>query len=387
MAPGPIPKVAVTEVERSNQFAARLLKEVARGSSTNTTLSPTSVRLAMSLVTQGAKGTTKSELATALELDAKDAAGEAARELADWKKRGTEGPTVRIANRVFAEKTSPFERAFVEVATKQFGSGVDALDFANQAEPSRTAMNAWVAKETAGKIPTLFPPGSIKPETRYVVANAVYFLGTWKTPFDKSQTTPKPFFVAGGEASKPAPMMRKTAHFGFLEEENASLALLPYQGDTMAMVVVLPKQRAGLSSVLGALEAATLTRWHEGLSSSSRELALELPKFELTAGGSIKDKLSALGIKQAFTEGADFSGMGSGRFAISDVFHKTFIRVDEKGTEAAAATAVVMNKATAVVERGAEFVADHPFLFVLRDESSGMAIFMGRVADPSAAAK
>jgi serpin B len=137
--------------------------------------------------------------------------------------------------------------------------------------------------------------------------------------------------------------------------------------------------------VIGALDAATLTRWHEALSSSSRELALELPKFELSVGGSIKDKLSALGIKQAFTEGADFSRMGSGRFAISDVFHKTFIRVDEKGTEAAAATGVVMAPTESLPPAPIPFVVDHPFAYYLVDKTNGRVLFIGVVNDPTAA--
>ncbi len=380
----PVKAPAGSDVARSNDFAARLFKGVAKGKDTNTTLSPTSVRLAMSLVAQGAKGATKTELATALNLHATDSAADAASELAEWKKRGTEGTTLRIANRLFSEKTTPANAPFQDVATKQFGSTVEALDFKGSAEPSRALMNKWVAKETENKISDLFPQGSITGDTRFVIANAVYFLGTWKSPFDAKATTPKPFFVGGGSTSKPAPMMQKTARFAFAEEEDVLLASLPYEGDKMAMVVALPKAKNGLGALVERLDGAVLGTWHDALGQGSRELALELPKFELSAGGSIKPNLAALGAKLAFSDAADFTGVSrDGKLSISDVFHKTYIRVDEKGTEAAAATGVVVGT-TSMPPPPTPFVADHPFVYYLVDKTNGRVLFIGAIVDPTA---
>lgn len=377
------PAVTGSDVTRANDFAARLFKGIAKGKDVNTTLSPTSVRMAMSLVAQGAKGATKTELASALNLHATDSAADAAAELADWKKRGTKGTTLRIANRLFSEKTTPAQQSFQDVATKQFGSSVEPLDFIGGAEPSRALMNKWVAKETENKISELFPRGSVTANTRFVIANAVYFLGNWKSPFDVKATTPKAFFVGGGATSKNTPTMQKTARFAFAEEEDVLLASLPYEGDEMAMVVALPKAKNGLGALIDRLDGDVLGKWHDALGKGSRELALELPKFELSAGGSIKPNLEALGVKQAFTDSADFSGIGDAKLSISDVFHKTYIRVDEKGTEAAAATGVVVGT-TSLPPPPTPFVADHPFVYYLVDKTNGRVLFIGAIVDPTA---
>jgi serpin B len=359
-------------------MAVRLLQQATKGKSENVTMSPTSIRLALGLVAQGAKGETRKQLDAALSIGS-TASSDAAAELADWKQRGTEGPKLRIATRLFPDKSAVLEPTFASAAKEGFGSTLEGMDFAKSPDQATGLINGWVKKETEGRIPELFSKGMITVDTRFVIANAVYFLGNWKTPFDKTLTKDAPFFVSEKDSAK-TPLMAATRHYGYLADADVQVAALPYEGN-MHMVVVLPKERMGLGKVVANLDEAKLRRWL-GAARAHRELALKLPKWELTQGGSIVPVLRALGIETAFTDAADFTGLSTTRLRISEVVHKTFIRVDEKGTEAAAATGAVMMP-TSIPPPPVEFVVDHPFLYFIADSKTGRVLFLGAVVDPT----
>jgi serpin B len=366
------------DVDRSNTMAVRFLKQATQGKSANTTMSPTSIRLALGLVALGAKGETRKQLDTALSLGSSPST-DASAELAEWKQRGSEGPTLRIATRLFPDKRLPLEPTFTSTAKDAYGSTVESMEFAKSPEQATDVINGWVKKETEGRIPELFPKGTINRDTSLVVTNAVYFLGDWKAPFDKKLTKEAPFFVSEKD-SKKVSLMAATRHYGYMADDEVQVAALPYKGN-MQMLVVLPKERMGLDKVVASLDASKVRRWM-GSAETHRELALKLPKWELAQGGSIVQLLKALGIEAAFTSAADLTGLSSARLQITDVVHKTFIRVDEKGTEAAAATGVV-GIITSVPPPPVDFVVDHPFLYFIADSKTGRVLFLGTVVDPT----
>jgi serpin B len=295
----------------------------------------------------------------------------------------------RIANRLFGEKTYRFEPAYLEATKTAFGAALEPVDFHHAAEGARILINGWVEEKTEKRIRNLVPPNGVNRETRLVLVNAIYFLGDWADPFKKEATTTQPFSVSAS-AKKDVPTMHAAEHFRFAARDGWKAVELPYKGGSMSMLVVLPDAVDGLS----ALETSLTTEKLDGIvkSMSPARVYVSLPKFEIDPTGSLPlgDVLQGLGMKAAFSSAtADFTGMANppnpaDRLFISQVFHKAFVKVDEKGTEAAAATAVVMERAGALPQKTEEFKADHPFLFVIRDNASGLILFMGRVADPSA---
>jgi serpin B len=247
-----------------------------------------------------------------------------------------------------------------------------------------------VAKETENRIKDLIPVGGVDQDTRLVLTNAIYFLGEWATPFAKEGTAPAPFFTSKSD-SKPVPTMHRTGQLAFAADAGVKVLDMPYKGGTMAMTVVLPDAVDGLDAVEGRLTPALLDGWIHALAPTN--VAVSLPKVEIDPAASISlaDTLASMGMPLAFDRSrADFTGIANppnpaDRLSISRVFHKAFVKVDEKGTEAAAATAVVGVKGHAMVvpPPALEFKADHPFLFFLRDVSTNMILFMGRVSDPA----
>ncbi len=256
------------------------------------------------------------------------------------------------------------------------------LDLA-RAQAASQEINRWVEKQTADKIKDLIKPSDLGRDTRLVLTNAIYFKGDWVKPFDNKDTRPEDFTVSAEKKVK-VPLMQQKASFGYRQEETFQVLEMPYAGQELSMVVLLPKKADGLAELEKALSAQRLT----GLLSTlgRREVVTFLPKFKLEAYFELKPTLEALGMKLAFAGQADFSGINSEEeLSVSAVIHKAYVDVNEEGTEAAAATAVVVARAT--VMRRPEpipvFRADHPFLFLIRDTRSGAILFLGRVEDPS----
>ena len=386
-APGEVGGLA----KSSNALAFDLYAK-ARAQGGNLALSPISISTALTMTWAGARGETAAQMKKVLHAEgeptpAMDVAGKL---LASFGNADSK-VTLRVANRLFGEKTYAFERAFLDRTKAAFGAPLEGLDFQHAAEPSRIHINDWVAKQTQDRIKDLIPSPAITPDTRLVLTNAIYFLGDWMTPFKKEATRPAPFH-ATATATSDVPTMNQVAHFRFAATDGVKLLEMPYEGGEVAMMFVLPDGPAGLDAVEKRLSPEALDTWVRAM--QHEQVIVALPRFEINPARSLAlaDTLKALGMPLAFDpDKADFTAIANppkpaDRLYISQVFHKAFVKLDEKGTEAAAATAVVMARAgsAAPSKPPSEFRADHPFLFVLRHVKSGAILFMGRVSDPLA---
>ncbi|MEO5730813.1 MAG: serpin family protein [Byssovorax sp.] len=376
---------------KSNNALAFDLYGKTRTQAGNLALSPISISTALTMTWGGARGETAAQMKKVLhaEGEADKAMDVSGKLVASFGNEGSK-VTLRVANRLFGEKTYAFEQAYLDRTKAAFGAPLEGLDFKRAADASRTHINDWVAKQTQDRIKDLIPKGALDADTRLVLTNAIYFLGDWMEPFKKEATRPAPFQVTA-TAAKDVPTMSQTASFRFAATDGVKLLEMPYQGGEVAMLFVLPDAPAGLEAVEKRLSPEALDRWIGAMAFDRVNVAL--PKFEINPAASLSlgATLQALGMPLAFDRGkADFTGIANppspaDRLFISQVFHKAFVKLDEKGTEAAAATAVVMARAgsAAPSKPPAEFKADHPFLFVLRHVKSGAILFMGRVSDPS----
>ncbi len=373
-----------------NQFAFDLYSRLAGDG--NLFFSPYSISTALAMTAAGARGNTEREMATVLHFPTEDVAGKASfisreRVVASFgslqeglvASRESRGYELHVANSLWGQEGYPFKESFLNLVEKHFGGGFNIADFVGDAEAERVRINAWVEGETREKIKGLIPPGGVDSITTLVLTNAIYFKGQWAARFDEERTTDAAFHGTGGDAT--VPMMYQKGDFRYLENDVVQVLEMPYEGEEVSMLVLLPRIDGprGLEVLEASLTPEVLSDWSWRL--REQEVKVYFPRFEMTWGTEdIGDHLAALGIHDAFGEEADFSGMTDLKdLFITSVFHKAFVAVNEEGTEAAAATAVVMAR-LAIVEETI-FRADHPFLFVIRDDATGSILFMGRVAD------
>lgn len=352
----------------------------------NLFVSPASIAIAFAMTHAGAKGDTAAELAKVFHFgDGADLHAGMGAMLAHWDAASTDGPELEVANRLYGDKTVAFEPAFLDVTGKAFHAPLESVDFIGAAEAARQDINGWVATRTHDKIKDLLPEGGVDNSTRMVLVNAVYFKGRWDQPFEEFATKDGTFH--GGKGDAQVKMMKQVEHFrlGAAAEAKARVLVMGYFG-SYSMVVVLPDAKDGLAAVESALTPELLAGWIGAAKVERVDLAL--PKFRIEPAGSLslRPVLEGLGLRTAFDASkADFTGMApaSAQLMISDAFHKAFVDVNEAGTEAAAATAVAMAAGAAPPsEPPVAFVADHPFLFFIRDDESGAILFMGRLIDP-----
>ncbi|MCO5171346.1 MAG: serpin family protein [Planctomycetes bacterium] len=381
--PGDLAEVGTTHL----RLASDLLRVVPdRG---NVVCSPWSIVQALGMTSAGARGETLAEMQRALHLAEQarlhrllgglDRALMARGQKAPpaWRKDARPF-TLRSANALWAQEGKRFEPAFLDGLAEHYGAGVRLVDFAADPDAARDRINGWVAAETRDRIRNLLR--EVSPATRLVLVNAVYFLADWEHPFDPSSTRPRPFTRLDG-SKVDAPTMHDTTHLALAEHEGVRAVVLPYMGGEVEAWVLLPpagKLDATASSLHEVVPALARAMTHEFVS-------LALPKFEVGWRLAMKDALEALGMRKAFVFGqADFSGMdGTRDLFIGAVTHQAWIAVDEKGTEAAAATAVEM-LAGGVPPPPVPFVVDRPFLLLVRDKATGAVLFVTRVEDPTA---
>jgi serpin B len=361
-------------------FAASLYSKL-REKDGNLFLSPASIRIAMGMTYAGAKGDTAKEMEQALKLDADPHASFAAI-LKDWNGRNEKDKvTLRVVNKLWGQKGRPFLPAFLSQLETQYGAPLEQVDFKAAPDP-RVKINAWVEKQTENKIKELLPPGSINADTRMVLTNAIYFKSNWTQAFNAGATKDGDFTTPKGNVK--AKMMSQQARFGYAEVPGAKLLEMHYTGSGLSMLVVLPDAKDGLQKVEQAYDGGSLKTWVEAL--QPIKVNVTFPRFETSSKVALKETLVSMGMPTAFQEGkADFSGMdGTKELSISNVFHQGWVKVDEKGTEAAAATGTVMTVTSADISQPKDFKADHPFLFFIRDTKNGHVLFMGRIQDPNA---
>jgi len=363
-----------------NAFAVDL-HHALRAEDGNLFFSPASISYALGMTRTGARGRTADEMDLVLHLSGGDGDAEAYGRLMDDLLDGGDVYTLRLANRLYCQEGFAFRSEFLATVGEHFRGGFETVDYIRDAEGARSNINSWVSEQTAERIPELLPPGILGDDTRLTLVNAIYFLGDWLIPFPAENTHPRPFHLVGGEAVE-ADLMSETAVYGYAEIDGLQVLSMPYKGNELEMVVLLPDTDEGLDGLAGRLTVDALAGWLAAPAPTRVEVVL--PKFEFTAGIGLSGTLAAMGMPTAFAEGAaDFSGMtASNRLFIQAVVHKAYVRVDEKGTEAAAATAVIMVTDSAPMPPEARFIADRPFLFLIRHKPSGAVLFQGRVVDP-----
>ena len=283
------------------------------------------------------------------------------------------------ANQLFGDAHTQWGKAFLTVLAKEYGAGMRTVDFRSAYEAARQLVNQWTAHETHDRIPTILPPGSVDASTRLVLVNALYFKAPWSDPFEKTATSQKPFTRADGSRVQVPMMQAQPQGAVFVAGTHYEAARLPYAGSRLAMTVALPDSGHEVEALAALLGEGLTAKGEEGVN-------IELPRFTFRTPSALKQPLIDLGMPLAFGrgEGADFSPMSpTTPLVIHDVLHQAFIAVDESGTEAAAATAVVMRETSGMLNTH-DLVCDRPFLFVIHDTDHGTPLFVGRVADPDA---
>jgi serpin B len=389
-APDPAAVEAASRFAKSsNAFALDLYPKLA-GSSTNFAYAPASLSIALAMTWGGAKGETAAEMRKVLHLEGDDAkvTGDAGSLVGLLRESGP--AKLAVANRLFGMKAYTFDAGYLDRTQKAFDASLEPLDFASALEPSRLRINDWVATNTEQRIKDLLPEGSLDGQTRLVLVNAIYMKASWENAFNDMLTQPADFSVSKTE-KKQVPTMRSEGTFAYAETATGAALELDYEGRDLSMVVLLPKEVDGLAALEKELTTvAALDGWLKAL--SPKQVSVALPRFSIDPPGatSLNAALKALGMSLPFDVAkADFTGMANPsnkeeQLYLAKVFHKTFVKVDEKGTEAAGASAVSMAaKGAKPPSPKLELKADHPFLYLIRDKRSGAVLFMGRVGDPS----
>ena len=389
-------------VEGNNVFATDLYRLLGTETEKNLFFGPNSIHTALGMTYLGAGNETAEEISEVLHLGLdREQVGPAFGELIhalitpqmvlEGENVGTECKTkeipayqMSVANALWAAKNYPFKKSYVAEVRKHFEAAIKTLDFRGHPEPSRQTINSWVEDKTNQKIKELLSPAHINNETRLVLTNAAHFMSNWAVTFSKRATRDRPFTLIDGRKID-CPQMFQQAHLSYLETSDFQGISLPYKGHSMEMILFLPKKLAGLQALENKLSTNNLNMWMDQF--KHQEVQVTLPRFRFSYGNSMRGSLWRMGMKRAFSEGkADFSGMTNTKeLVISDVIHKAFVAVDEEGTEAAAATAVVMTIGASPLMAKPEpkiFKADHPFLFIIRHKKTGAILFMGRLMNP-----
>lgn len=372
----------------NNRFAFDLYQQLRNDpayAEENLFFSPYSISSALAITYEGARGRTADEIRAVFHLPS-DAAvrREGFRAIDAGINSEDSGYTLRTANALWAEKTYAFLPDYIETAREYYGANVTNLDFTTQPEASRITINRWVEERTNDLIKDLLPEGSISPLTRLVITNAIYFKGTWVKQFDENKTVDAEFRKGPGE-SVSVQMMQRTdeeAIYGYAETDTLQVLDMPYaheSGTGLSMLVILPDDIGAAEESLDAQKIDDLRQ-----SLTERRVNVYFPKFSLEETYPLAGTLAAMGMPTAFTDAADLSGMdGTQNLFVSSVVHKAFVDVNEEGTEAAAATGVIINMKTSLEgDETPTFRADHPFIFAILDNDTGTILFMGRVVDP-----
>jgi len=361
-------------------FAGRLLDLLSRTQPT-IALSPFSISDVLAMAYAGAQGQTTSQMATALDFrlpaDRLHPAFNALNlSLAAINRPGA---TLSVANAMYGQQGMAFRSAFLALLARYYGTGVRTVNFEQAAQAARVQINAWVSLQTHGKIPDLLAPGDVDEATRLVLVNAVYLNAKWQSPFLRSATSLAPFHAPSGTVN--VPTMSQTGTFGYRRHTAYSVLELPYVGGRLAFDVLLPDP-GRLPALMRQLRDGGLPAAVSGL--QGQDVQLQLPKLQLRTRFELSSALGALGMPIAFGDRADFAGIAGppGELRISSVVHEAFIRVDEAGTEAAAATAAGSSASAAPGPRPIQFLVNRPFVFVLRDTTTNAILFTGTVSRP-----
>jgi serpin B len=383
MQPNVSPADFATVVDGNTEFATDVYREI-RTKPGNLFMSPHSISTALAMTYAGANTNTAAQMEHTLHFTLPGDQTHAALNKLDLElasraanaMSGTIPFRLKTANAIFGQQDKTFMQAFLDTLARNYGAGLRVLDFASDPDGARLTINGWVEDQTNDKIKDLLPPNSVTSDTRLVLTNAIYFSAAWDEPFKSEETADRPFRLADGTTIS-VPTLHQTHERGYGVGEGYKVAELPYDGGQLSMVVVVPDDLATFEASLdGQRVKDIITSIH------TYSLELSLPKFKFDAPLGLKEVLTNLGMTDAFDAGAaDFSGIdGTRNLVISDVLHKGFVAIDEKGTEAAAATAVLVTDTSA--PEPATLAVDKPFVFFIRDRPTGAILFVGRVVDP-----
>lgn len=386
-------------VKGGNDFALELYAKLAEQQEGNMFFSPYSISTALAMTYAGAHGRTETQMADVLHFPTAASTQTGAKppsgSTRDHKQfhstfctitkslnaRGEKGAyELIVANALWSQKGYGFLRKFLELIEASYGGKLNEVDFINAAESARQRINAWVEEKTKGKIKDLIAKGVLSSMTRLVLTNAIYFKGNWASQFQEEQTRDAPFTLLDGEKIV-VPMMNQTGEFKYMERGDFQVLELPYVDEELSMIIFLPKKFDGLGELEKTLTNENLSKWMA--KTHKQKVIVSIPKFKMTSQFALAEVLMSMGMTDAFSTNADFSGMNGKRdLFISAVIHKAYVDVNEEGTEAAAATAVVVGVTSVPPEPTPVFRADHPFVFVIRDNQSESILFIGRVAKP-----
>ncbi len=376
-------------VQGNTAFALDLYHHLRESGEGNLFYSPYSISLALAMAWAGARGETEQAMARTLHFplpqDRLHPAFNALDQALAGRGQGAKGKDeggfrLHIANALWGQQGYPFLPEFLDLLAQHYGAGLRVVDFARDPEGTRVLINDWISQQTEGRIRDLIPPGVIDPLTRLVLTNAIYFNAAWAEPFDEKLTAEGTFYLLDGTEVR-VPMMRQTTQLGYAEGEGYQAVEIPYDGRELAMVILLPAS-GRFEAFEASLDAARLEEILRSL--NVQPVDLTMPRFRVESSFNLSRALVEMGMRVAFTpDEADFSGMdGTRNLYIGDVLHKAFVSVDEAGTEAAAATAVVI-RMTGVVLSPVEVMVDRPFIFLIRDLQTGAVLFVGRVVNPA----
>jgi len=374
-------------VEGNNRFALDLYAKFSETETGNVFFSPWSISSALGMTYEGAREETAEEMLAVMHLPANEIERRSAfAALFNKINEKDKGYALYTANAVWAQNSYPFLESFKETVKKYYLSEVNNVDFVNETEATRQRINQWVELYTNNKIKDLIPENVLTPLTRMVLTNAVYFKGTWLTQFDPAYTREADFRISAEKTVK-AQMMSLTdgAEFRFYEDSELQALELPYSGEEVSMLLLLPKENYSIDSLGESISAQKLGEISNSL--REQEVKVYVPKFRFETKYFMGKQLAEMGMPTAFSGSADFTGMydaskSGENLYIGNVIHQAFVEVNDEGTEAAAATAVVVVE-TSMPTPVPSFVADHPFIFIIRENSTGQILFMGRVADPT----
>ena len=374
-------------VEGNSAFAFDLYQSL-RTKDGNLFYSPQSISMALAMTYAGARGETEQQMADTLHFTLSQAQLHPAFNNLDIElakrgqgAKGKDGKGFRLntVNAIWGQKDYKFLPAYLDVLAENYGAGLRILDFVNNTEKSRITINDWVSNQTESRIKDLIPQGAINELTRLVLTNARYLNAAWQHPFNTAATTDGQFHLLDGKQVT-VPMMKQAESLGYAKGEGYQSVELSYDGREISMVILLPE--AGkfetFEKGLTSQQVAAITK-----SLQSARVTLTMPRFEFDSDFSLKSTLTGMGMPVAFTDKADFSGMtGNRELMISDVIHKAFVSVDEAGTEAAAATAVIVGETSMPIDPPIQVTIDRPFIFLIRDIGTGTILFIGRVVNP-----
>ena len=370
-------------VTANNQFAIAMYQQIngqPDQADKNVFFSPYSLSTAMAMLYAAAEGETKAQIQKTFHYPAPAILNPNSAALYNQFNKPNPDYKLATVNDLWMQQGLTPTKSYIDTVQRYYSGQVTALDFEGSPDPARQTINKKIAEKTKQMIPELLPKGSIKSNTAVVLTNAIYFKGDWTMPFTAERTSAQPFYNAIGRAST-VQMMQQQSYFSYYENKHIQVVQLPYKGDDLSMLVVLPKlnHKLAMQQLAKSLSATKIKQWSVGL--VRQEVDLQLPKFKLDARYQMKTLLADMGMPKAFNNGAEFNLYADGTpIKLDEVYHQAVVTVDEKGTEAAAAAGAVGMYVG--MSYPVEFKADHPFMFMIKDNKTDAILFLGQVNKP-----